>query len=308
MQSLALIEGHPVLNLRRVAAAAAGGVAGQRPRALLPCEREAAGLGLLAVGHASGHQITLHDQGAVLVEPHMLRREIHFHIRTGEIVGAFPREINRIAVVVGRIVDRLPGRVLPGLKILLNLRLLRLRRDRVAVLVVAVRDRDRQSARRAERTAGVPRVVLRGKLRHIIRHGIVIEDHIQAVVHRNPVHERVAVQRLRLGSEGVGDAGSLHLIEDLLLPHRQRLRVSFLLHLGLVAHRRHGRIDRIRDVHRNGIRDTSLADRPVDGLSHGLPELRVINHIALYAGFDHIGVLTPRRCKSHSLRPACAAA
>ena len=116
MQTLSLIERHPVLDLRLVLILALA--SGQHGRAFLIRQRETAGLGSVILRHIAGDTGTFCVKLPVLIEPDVLRREIHLNISSRQVINTVSVKIIGISPGIRFQIDRLPGDMAPGFYIL----------------------------------------------------------------------------------------------------------------------------------------------------------------------------------------------
>ena len=107
MQTLSLEERHPERHLGFIIIAV-GILTGQHGRTLLIGERKNTDLRVKPFRCITGHTVAVHNQRSVLVEPDMLRADIHLDVGSVQIIRALPAQIQRISIIICLDILRLP--------------------------------------------------------------------------------------------------------------------------------------------------------------------------------------------------------
>ena len=221
MKTFTLIERHPVLNLCGVVRAHQSG------RTFLVCDREDAGHGALVFREVTAYKVALQKQGAVLVIPEVLLRQVDFHIGSGQIVRSVPLVVVRVSIVVGLNVYRLTADGLACLKILDQFRSFGILINGVPVFHLSGRKINGQTARGLEGFFNMTGIVFIRKITHPCGGLVLVHGAASVVCNGEPVLEGIVCKCLALIPELVGDR---HILVSLKL-QLLILVISFLLQI-----------------------------------------------------------------------------
>ena len=214
MEALALVEGHPVLDLGGVFLFAFAAAEGRG--ALLEGKGEGAGLSLHVLDSITGDDVALDNELSIDIVPHVLGAEADLDVGAGQVVHAVPAQIEGVSPGAVVHIDRLAGDVLSRQDLLGELRRLLVLQDGVPVLIERRGDGDLGPQAGVEDAVPVAGLVLLRQLVDVFR-DLLLPDLELAVPDLQPLKNGLEIQCLGLASEGVGDGLAGHRIEQLQL-------------------------------------------------------------------------------------------
>ena len=162
MQTLSLIEGHPVLDLGRVFFLALA--AFEDRGALLERKGEHADRRILVKCRVAGHNVALNKELTVDVIPHVLGTDADLDVSACHVICAAAAQEERISPGTENLVDRLPLDRLSGKDILDQLSRFQVLQNGVAVLIQSGRECHGSAPARGEHPLHIAGLILFSQL------------------------------------------------------------------------------------------------------------------------------------------------